>query len=81
MITACPVLDEAFHQVELLNEPFHLLTSVENPVIQRDQIEPADLAKLDLFALERRRLSMSMEDSTLRFADPLEWTDLALLRA
>jgi hypothetical protein len=69
VITACPVLDEAFQQVELLNEPFHLLTSVENPVIQRDQIEPADLAKLDLLPLSEDDFPMSMEDSTLRFVD------------
>ncbi|MCF1464135.1 LysR family transcriptional regulator [Agrobacterium vitis] len=69
VITACPVLDEAFQQVELLNEPFHLLTSVDNPVIQRDQIEPADLAKLDLLPLSEDDFPMSTEDSTLRFAD------------
>lgn len=68
VITACPLQDEAFHQVELLNEPFHLVSRKDESVIVRNQIDLTDLAKLDLLPLSEDDFPMDTEDTALQVA-------------
>lgn len=51
VITACPLADEAFNQMELLKEPFHLLTRAGDPIAACGQIEQELLSELNLLPL------------------------------
>lgn len=64
VITACPPADEELKQVELLNEPFHLLVRSDNPITALGQIEPDLLSMLDLLPLSEDDFPTDMANST-----------------
>ncbi|MBT9372563.1 MULTISPECIES: LysR family transcriptional regulator [unclassified Rhizobium] len=78
VITACPMADEAFNQLELLKESFHLLTRADDPIVAFEQIEQEQLLTLNLLPLSEDDFPM---DKSGRASKGTHGSDTSIFRS
>lgn len=69
VIAACPLADEAFNQVEVLKEPFHLLTRADDPIATSGRIGQQLLSTINLLPLSEDDFPMDTANQATRDAN------------